>query len=178
MTGLERAGWALLALLTAAIVLLAFLRPTDPGSLVDEIRLAAGFDRYQAAMNDGLRNYAAGVAELRHIDADDEAGHRRAYASFARAIDRFELAREEAEGFHENQRAQNAEALVYAVWARALYEEGATPWYRPNDDEPLARARQLVDQGLALPDITGERRVELEELGRRIDRARTPWPIL
>ena len=35
-----------------------------------------------------------------------------------------------------------------------------------------------VDQALALPNLTGEQRVRLEDLRTRIDRALTPWPIL
>ena len=45
---LERAGWALLVLLTLAVVAMALFRPTDPAGVLNEIRLAAGFDRIEA----------------------------------------------------------------------------------------------------------------------------------
>jgi hypothetical protein len=64
------------------------------------------------------------------------------------------------------------------VWAKALLDEGTGPWYRGNDEETLERARAVVDEALALPNLTGEQRVRLEDLRTRIDRALTPWPIL
>ena len=58
-----------------------------------------------------------------------------------------------------------------------LHEDGTGKWYQRNDERTLRAAREIVDRGLALPDIPGDQRVELEELGTRIDRAITPWPI-
>jgi hypothetical protein len=94
------------------------------------------------------------------------------------AAARYEIARAEAEGFYEDQRAQSRLARTYHLWARSLHEDGTGEWYQRNDEETLRRAREIVDQALALPDIPGDQRVELEELGTRIDRALTPWPIL
>lgn len=175
---LEWAGWALLALLTMAVVAMALLRPTDPAGVINEIRLAAGFDRYEAAMGDGDRIYSTVVAELRRTDEADLDHRRSLYALLARAAERYQLARTEAEGFYEDQRAQARLARTYMLWARSLYEDGTGKWYQRNDAATLRRARQLVDRGLALPDIPGDQRVDLEELGTRIDRALTPWPIL
>ncbi|MDX1660320.1 MAG: hypothetical protein R3326_00905 [Gemmatimonadota bacterium] len=177
-SGLEWAGWALLALTTLAIVLLAVLRPTDPGSLVNEIRLAAGFDRYAAAMEEGDRLYRTAVAELRLADEDDEEGRDALLRMFAEASERFQTAREEAEGFHEDQRAQIEIARVHYAWARQLLERGDRPWYRRDDTETLQRAIEIVEEALALPDLPGEVRNELEELKTRIERAKTPWPVL
>lgn len=174
---LEWAGWGALAALTAAILLLAIFRPTSPGQLMDEIRLAAGVDRYQAAMNEGDRLYSTGRAELRMVGSD-LAARQSLYRMFAESIRHFQTAREEAEGFYEDQRAQNGMADSYYAWAQALHEEASGPWYQPNDRPTLRRARELVDEALALPSITGDRRAALEELGKRIDRAITPWPIL
>ena len=174
---LEWAGWGALAAMTLAIVLLALFRPTSPGQLVDEIRLAAGVDRYQAAMNEGDRLYSTARAEIR-LAGSDPAARQPIYEMLSEAVARFQTAREEAEGFHEDQRAQNAMADAYLVWARSLHEDGTGPWYKPNDKTVLRRAREIVAEALALPDITGDRRVDLEALRKRIDRAITPWPIL
>jgi hypothetical protein len=174
---LEWAGWAALAALTFAILLLAIFRPTSPGQLMDEIRLAAGVDRYQAAMNEGDRLYSTARAEIRLV-GNDPAARQSVYRMFAESIGHFQTAREEAEGFYEDQRAQNGMADSYYAWAQALHEEATAPTFQPNDRPTLRRARELVDEALALPDITGERRVALEEIGERIDRSITPWPIL
>lgn len=174
---LEWAGWALLSALTLATLLMAVFRPTDPEALVNEIRLAAGFDRYQAAMDEGDRLFARATAEFRLSEAG-EVDLATEYAMLAEAARRFRLAREEAEGFGEDQQAQIRLLEVYHAWAKALHAEGTGAWYQRNDEETLKRARALVDQGLALPNITGEQRVRMEGLGTRIDRALTPWPIL
>jgi hypothetical protein len=176
-TAIEWAGWGALAGLTLAIVLLTLFRPTTAGQLFDEIRLAAGVDRYQAAMNEGDRLYSTARAELRLVGSDPEA-RLPIYRMLDQAAARFRTARQEAEGFGEDQRAQNALADVHLVWARTLHEDGTGPWYRPNDRATLRRAREIVDEGLALPHISGDRREELRELAKRIDRAITPWPIL
>lgn len=168
----------MLALLTLASLVLAVLRPTDPAGLVNEIRLAAGFDRYQAAVDEGDRLYAGAVATLRTTDEEDDSGRATAFAMLEEAAASFELARREAEGYGEDVVAQNRLALVYFLWARTLYRRADRPWYRSDDDATLKRARDLVDRGLALPNITGGVRVDLERLGTRIDRAITPWPIL
>jgi hypothetical protein len=173
----EWAGWAALAALTVATLLLALFRPTTAGQLFDEIRLAAGVDRYQAAMNEGDRLYSTARAELR-IAGSDPAARQSIYRMLAESGAHFKTARQEAEGFYENQRAQDALADVYLVWAGSLHEDGAGAWYRPNDRTTLRRAREIVDEGLALPHITGDRREELRDLRKRIDRAITPWPIL
>lgn len=176
---LERAGWLLLGVLSLTIVLLAVFRPTDPGAILDDIRLAAGFDRYQAALNEGHRLHRTAVAELRMSREDGEEGSRqRAYRHFGEAVRHFDVARGEAEGFHEDQRAQTAMAKTYYAWATELHREGTGAWYRRNDEETLRRARSVVDRALALPNIPGSDRNDLEELGTRIDRALTPWPIL
>lgn len=176
---LEWAGWGLLAALTLAILLLAVFRPTDPASLVNEIRLAAGFDRYEAAMDEGDRLYSLASAELRWRGEELRPEQRReVYRTLARAEERFETARAEAEGFYEGQRAQGALARLYYLWARDLYRVGTGKWYERNDRETLREARDLVDRGLTLPDIVGSQRVALERLGTSIDRAITPWPIL
>ncbi|MBW3661011.1 MAG: hypothetical protein KY397_05185 [Gemmatimonadetes bacterium] len=177
VTPLEGAGWALLALLTLVILLLAVLRPTDPRSIVSEIRLAAGFDRYEAAMEEGERLYATAIAEFR-VAGDDAEARRSLFEMLARSAERFQRARSEAEGFHEDQRAQVGIARTHYVWARELLKEGDRPWYRSDDTETLRRARDIVDEALALPSLPGGVRVDLEELGTRIDRAITPWPIL
>lgn len=174
---LEQAGWGLLALLTLAILLLAILRPTNPDAIVNEIRLAAGFDRYQAAMDEGDRLFARATAEFRLTRAGEE-DLSTEYGMLAEAADRFSQARQEAEGFGEDQRAQIRLGETYYVWAKALLDEGTGEWYRGNDEETLERARALVDRALALPNVTGEQRVRMEDLGTRIDRALTPWPIL
>lgn len=176
-TPVEWAGWAALGLLTLVILLLSFLRPTDPGSIVNEIRLAAGFDRYEAAMQEGERLYANTLAELRRV-GDDEEGREVLLGRLAEAAGRFRTARTEAEGFHEDQRAQIGIARVHYVWARELLKAGDRPWYRRDDTERLERARGVVDEALALPDLPGEVRNDLEEMRTRIDRAITPWPIL
>jgi hypothetical protein len=178
VNALEGAGWALLALLTLAVGGLAILRPTDPAGVFNEIRLAAGFDRYEAAMDEGDRIHGTVVAELRRIPKDDVEGREALYAMLEEAVDRYEIARRESEGFYEDQRAQIRLARTYMLWARSLHEDGTGAWYQRNDEETLRRARAIVDRGLALPDIPGDRRVDLEELGTRIDRAITPWPIL
>jgi hypothetical protein len=177
-TALEWAGWALLALLTLAVAGMSILRPTDPAGVLNEIRLAAGFDRYEAAMDEGDRIHSTVVAELRRTAKDDLEGRASLYGMLEQAAERYEVARREAEGFYEDQRAQIRLARTYLLWARSLHEDGTGAWYQRNDEETLRRARQIVDQGLALPDIPGDRRVALEELGTRIDRALTPWPIL
>lgn len=174
---LEWAGWVLLGVLTLAIALLAIFRPTDPDAIVNEIRLAAGFDRYQAAMDEGDRLFARARAEFRLSQAGEE-DLSVEYAMLAEAIEKYRLAGQEAEGFGEDQRAQIRLGQVYTAWAQALLAEGTGKWYERNDEATLERARVLVDQGLALPNITGEQRVQLEELGTKIDRALTPWPIL
>ncbi|MGH8545312.1 MAG: hypothetical protein ACREX3_17140 [Gammaproteobacteria bacterium] len=174
---IEWAGWALLTLLTVTVVLLALLRPTNPDAIFNEIRLAAGFDRYQAAMDEGDRLFARATAEFRMSQAG-EVDLSTEYGMLAQAAEGFRLAREEAEGFGEDQRAQIRLVEVYHAWAKALHAEGTGSWYEGNDEETLKRARAIVDQGLALPNITGEQRVRMEELGTKIDRALTPWPIL
>ena len=175
---LEWAGWALLALLTLAVLAMALFRPTDPAGVLNEIRLAAGFDRYEAALDEGDRIHSTVVAELRRTAKDDVERRASLYPMLEQAAGRYEIARAEAEGFYEDQRAQSRLARTYLLWARSLHEDGTGEWYRRNDEETLRRARDLVDHGLALPDIPGDQRVELEELGTRIDRALTPWPIL
>jgi hypothetical protein len=175
---LEWAGWALLALLTLAVMAMALFRPTDPAGVLNEIRLAAGFDRYEAAMDEGDRIHSTVVAELRRTAKDDVERRASLYPMLEQAAARYEIARAEAEGFYEDQRAQSRLARTYLLWARSLHEDGTGEWYRRNDEETLRRAREIVDQALALPDIPGDQRVELEELGTRIDRALTPWPIL
>ncbi|HJR53778.1 MAG TPA: hypothetical protein VJ982_08675 [Gemmatimonadota bacterium] len=178
MSPLEGAGWALLALLTLAVAALAVLRPTDPAGVLNEIRLAAGFDRYEAALDEGDRIHSTVVAELRRTPKGDLEAREALYGMLEQAAQRYEIARRESEGFYENQRAQIRLARTYLLWARSLHEDGTGAWYERNDEETLRRARAVVDQGLALPDIPGDRRVALEELGTRIDRALTPWPIL
>jgi hypothetical protein len=179
MTGLsEWAGWALLALLTLAVLAMALFRPTDPAGVLNEIRLAAGFDRYEAALDEGDRIHSTVVAELRRTARDDVARRGSLYAMLEQAAARYEIARGEAEGFYEDQRAQSRLARTYLLWARSLHQDGTGEWYQRNDAETLRRAREIVDRGLALPDIPGDQRVDLEELGTRIDRALTPWPIL
>lgn len=177
-TALEWAGWALLALLTGLALLLALFRPTDPSGFVNEIRLAAGFDRYQAAIDEGDRLYAGAVAILKTTGADAIEGREPALLMFEEAAAAYETARREADAFHEDVEAQNRLARVTFAWARTLYQMGDRPWYRRDDEATLRRARAIVDRGLALPQIRGELRVRLEELGTRIDRALTPWPIL
>lgn len=178
MNALEASGWVLLALLTLAVAALAILRPTDPAGVLNEIRLAAGFDRYEAALDEGDRIHSTVVAELRRTPKDDLEAREALYGMLEQAAQRYEIARRESEGFYEDQRAQIRLARTYMLWARLLHEDGTGAWYQRNDEETLRRARALVDQGLALPDIPGDRRVALEELGTRIDRALTPWPIL
>ncbi len=173
----EGAGWAALAAITLAIILLAIFRPTSAGHLVNEIRLAAGFDRYQAALSEGDRLRAVARAELNRA-GDDRDRRENVYPYFEQAIESFEAARQEAEGFHEDQAAQNRMAETYLAWARALYRDGTGAWYRPNERDVLRRARRVVDEGLALPAIETQRRTLLDDLGERIDRAITPWPIL
>ncbi|CAN5877831.1 hypothetical protein BH20GEM1_BH20GEM1_19670 [soil metagenome] len=175
---LEWAGWALLALLTLAVMAMALFRPTDPAGVLNEIRLAAGFDRYEAGLDEGDRIYSTVVAELRRTPKDDVERRASLYPMLEQAAARYEIARAGAEGFCEGQRAQSRLARTYFLWARSLHEDGTGAWYRGNDEETLRRAREIVDQGLALPDIPGDQRVELGELGTRIDRALTPWPIL
>jgi hypothetical protein len=174
---LEWAGWGLLAALTLVILLLTALRPTHPDAIVNEIRLAAGFDRYQAAMDEGDRLFGRATAEFRMARAGEE-DLSIEYGMLAEAAGRFRLAREESEGFGEDQRAQIRLGETCFVWAKALLDEGTGPWYRGNDEETLERARAVVDEALALPNLTGEQRVRLEDLRTRIDRALTPWPIL
>jgi len=176
---LEWAGWGLLAALTLFTLLLAALRPTDPASIVNEIRLAAGFDRWQAGMDEGDRLYRVAAAELRwRGDELDPEQRREIHAMLAEAVERYGTARESADGFHEDQQAQIAAGRAYYLWARDLYEVGTGRWYQRNDEATLREARELVDQGLALPNLTGSPRVVLERLGTSIDRAITPWPIL
>ncbi len=174
---IEWAGWGLLALLTATILALAIFRPTDPGTIVDEIRLRAGFDRYQAAMNEGDRLLSRATADFRlAVRTDDDRSTE--YAMLAEAEQRFLTARREAEGFGEDQRAQIGLLDVYYAWAQALYLDGTGEWYRRNDRAVLERARDLAERGLALPNITGAQRGRMADLKTRIDRAITPWPIL
>jgi hypothetical protein len=175
---LEGAGWALLALMTLAVAALAVLRPTDPAGVLNEIRLAAGFDRYEAAMDEGDRIHSTVVAELRRTAKDDLDSRQALYEMLGEAAERYEIARRESEGFYEDQRAQSRLARTYMLWARSLHEDGTGAWYERNDEATLRQARTVLDMGLALPDIPGDRRVALEELGTRIDRALTPWPIL
>jgi hypothetical protein len=170
-------GWVLLVVLTAAILALAIFRPTDPSAIINEIRLAAGFDRYQAAMNEGDRLLSRATADFRMaVRTDDDRSVE--YAMLAEAEQRFLIARREAEGFGEDQRAQIRLLDVYYTWARALYLDGTGEWYRRNDRTILERARDLAERGLALPNITGNRRERMAGLKTRIDRAITPWPIL
>lgn len=178
MSPLEGAGWALLALMTLAVAALAVLRPTDPAGVLNEIRLAAGFDRYEAAMDEGDRIHSTVVAELRRTAKDDLDSRQALYEMLGEAAERYEIARRESEGFYEDQRAQSRLARTYMLWARSLHEDGTGAWYERNDEATLRQAREVVDRGLALPDIPGDRRVALEEIGTRIDRALTPWPIL
>lgn len=178
MSPLEGAGWTLLAVLTLAVAALSILRPTDPAGVLNEIRLAAGFDRYEAAMDEGDRIHSTVVAELRRTPTDDLDARNALYGMLEEAAERYEVARRESEGFYEDQRAQIRLARTYMLWARSLHEDGTGAWYERNDEETLRRARRVVDRGLALPDIPGDRRVALEEMGTRIDRALTPWPIL
>jgi hypothetical protein len=166
------------ALLTLTVAALALLRPTDPAGVLNEIRLAAGFDRYEAAMSDGDRIYSTALAELQRTEKDDLEQRESLYALLARSAERYAIARRESEGFHEDQRAQIRLARSYQLWARSLLEDGTGAWYERNDEATLRRARELVDRALALPDIPGDQRVSLEELGTSIDRALTPWPIL
>jgi hypothetical protein len=174
---LEWAGWALLALLTATVLALAIFRPTDPGTIVNEIRLRAGFDRYQAAMNEGDRLYSHATADARmSVRSDDDRSTE--YAMLAEAEQRFLTARREAEGFGEDQRAQIRLLDVYYAWAQALYLDGTGEWYRRNDRTVLEPALELAERGLALPNITGGQRGRMTDLKTRIDRAITPWPIL
>ncbi|MFN2384372.1 MAG: hypothetical protein ABR559_08965 [Gemmatimonadota bacterium] len=175
--GLEWAGWGLFALLTLGIFFMAIVRPTGPEGIYNEIRLAAGFDRYQAAMNEGDRLYSTAVAEFK-VNGKDAEVRIAAYRMLAEGAERFELARTESEGFYENQRAQIRLAELYFVWARELHEEGNAPWYRGDDEATLRQGRAMVDQALALPHIRGDQRVRIEKLGTQIDRALTPWPIL
>jgi len=173
----EGAGWATLAILTLAVVLLAVFRPVSAGQLYNQIRLAAGFDRYQAAMNEGDRLFALGRAELR-LAGDDRERRLTVYRHFEESAASFAAARRMAEGFYEEQQAQNRMADAYLAWAHGLYTDGTGPWYRINHRPTLRRAREIVDEALALPSIEGGRRAHLEELGEEIDRAITPWPIL
>lgn len=174
---LEAAGWGLLAILTAGVAAMAILRPTDPAGALNEIRLAAGFDRYEAAIAEGDRIRSTVVAELGRLEGNDLERRRGLYELLARAEERYAVARAEAEGFHENQRAQQRLARTYLLWAGSLHQDGTGTWYQRNDEGTLRSAREIVDRGLALPDIPGDQRVQLEELGTRIDRAITPWPI-
>lgn len=165
-------------MLTSAVAAFAVLRPTHPASVFNEIRLAAGFDRYEAAMGEGDRIYSTVVAELRRTEKDDLEQRRSLYALLARATERYAIARREAEGFYEDQRAQIRLARTYQLWARSLHDDGTGKWYQRNEEATLRRARELVDRALVLPDIPGDQREALEDLGTRIDRALTPWPIL
>jgi len=176
-TALERFGWVGLAVLTLAIFLLALFRPTDPHAVVNRLRLAAGFDRYQAALDEGDRNFSLAMAMRRRVKEEPES-REPLYELLDRAVEHFAEARDEAEGFHEDQRAQIRMAEAYHQWARMLHADATGPWYRRNDVETLERARDLVDRALALPVITGDQRRRLEELGTNIDRAITPWPVL
>ncbi|HUP01821.1 MAG TPA: hypothetical protein VM737_09930 [Gemmatimonadota bacterium] len=176
-TPAEWAGWALLALLTLGIAYLAIFRPTDPDAILNEIRLAAGFDRYQAAMNEGDRLYARATADFRLSEAGEGADLSVEYRMLAEAAENYALARREAEGFGEDQRAQIRLFEVYYAWSKALFERGTGKWYERNDEATLGRARDLADRGLALPQITGEQRERMEDLATKIDRA-LRWPIL
>ncbi|HUP19772.1 MAG TPA: hypothetical protein VM778_07435 [Gemmatimonadota bacterium] len=176
---LEWTGWGLLGATTLITLLLAVFRPTDPASIVNEIRLAAGFDRWQAGMDEGDRLYRVASAELRWRGDELEPEQRReVHAMLAEAVERYETARESAEGFHEDQQAQIAAGRAYYRWAGDLYQVGTGRWYQRNDELALREARELVDRALALPNLTGSQRVALERLGTSIDRALTPWPIL
>lgn len=177
-TPIEWAGWGLLALLTLAIAFLAIFRPTDPDAILNEIRLAAGFDRYQAAIDEGDRLFGRATADFRLSRAGEGADLSEEYRMLAEAADRYATARREAEGFGEDQRAQIRLFEVYYAWAKALHAQGTGRWYERNDEEMLERARDLVDRGLALPQITGEQRERMEDLATKVDRALTPWPIL
>jgi hypothetical protein len=129
-------------------------------------------------MSDGDRIYSTVVAELQRTEKDDLEQRGSLYALLARSAERYAIARRESEGFYEDQRAQIRLARCYQLWARSLLEDGTGAWYERNDEETLRRARAVVDRALALPDIPGDQRVALEELGTKIDRALTPWPIL
>ena len=83
---LEWAGWALLALLTLSILALVLLRPTDPAGMFNEIRLAAGFDRYEAAIDEGDRIHSTVVAELRRTARDDVERRASLYAMLEEAV--------------------------------------------------------------------------------------------
>jgi len=174
---LEWAGWGLLAVLTATTLLLALLRPTGPGEILNEIRLAAGVDRYAAAMAEGNRLYSGAAAALRTAP-EDPRQRTRAYEALGQAVERFRQAREHAENWGEDQRAQIGIGNALYVWARELLKDASGPWYRGNDEATLERAQDLVDEALALPAITGGQRVRLEALRKKIHRAITPWPIL
>jgi hypothetical protein len=129
-------------------------------------------------MSDGDRIYSTALAELQRTEKDDLEQRESLYALLARSAERYAIARRESEGFYEDQRAQIHLARSYQLWARSLLEDGTGAWYERNDETTLRRARELVDRALALPDIPGDQRVSLEELGTSIDRALTPWPIL
>ncbi len=177
-TPIEWAGWGVLGLLTLAILFLAIFRPTDPDAILNEIRLAAGFDRYQAAMNEGDRLFGLATADFRLSKAGEDANLREEFRMLAEAASLYQRARGEAEGFPEDQRAQIKLFEAYYAWAKALHARGTGKWYQRNDETTLKRARELADRALALPGITGEQRERIETLGTKIDRALTPWPIL
>lgn len=170
----EVAGWTLLAGLTLAVLLLAVLRPTHPDAILNEIRLAAGFDRYQAAIDEADRLYSVAISGRRLAREGD---HSEEFRLLAAAEERYQLAREEAENFSENQNAQIRLLEVYHVWARTLHRDARGEWYERDDEPVLEEALAIVDRGLALPHITGAQRVRMEELRARIARS-LRWPIL
>ena len=174
---LEWLGWGALTVLTVAIAGLAILRPTDPDAILSEIRLAAGFDRYQAAMDEGHRLYSRATADFR-MAGPSEDDRSVEYRMLADAERLFLTARAEADGHAEDVRAQRQLVAVYHAWAGALHADGTGPWYRRSDRETLERARDIAVRGLALRDITEDQRQRMQGLKTKIDRALTPWPIL
>lgn len=174
----EWVGWGTLVLLTLTIVALAALRPTDSRQVVNEIRLAAGFDRYETALQEGNRVFSRAIEHASLMEGGDPGDARLRDQALARAEEHFLIARSEAEGNGEDWRVQARLADLYYSWARVLLEEATGHWYERNDIPTLERARELVDKGLALPDISPAERGRLEKIGGKIDRAITPWPII
>ena len=122
-------------------------------------------------MSDGDRIYSTVVAEFQGSESDLDQ-RRSLYAMLARSAERFEVARQEAEGSREDQPGPRCgSARKRTSCGPVRLEDGTGLWYQRNDEEHPARGGELIDQ-LALPDIPGDQRVSLEELGTRIDRAR------
>jgi hypothetical protein len=128
-------------------------------------------------MEEGDRIHSTVVAELSRVgDADLE----RRQGLYELLRDRriaYEAARREAEDYYEDQRAQARLARTCLLWARSLHEDGTGKWYsgttKPRAPGPRAgRPRARPSRH------SGDQRESLEELGTRIDRALTPWPIL